>query len=104
MKINKPYFWNIKHNFIVYLLLPLSLLITIYIFLKKKITKTLKFKIPIICIGNIYVGGTGKTPTSILIAREISNLGFCHQDCQREKHPTEGINKIRETYSKTTGF
>jgi len=74
MKINKPFFWNIKHNFIVYILLPLSLLITIYIFFKKKITKTLKFKIPIICIGNIYVGGTGKTPLSIFLAKELLKL------------------------------
>ena len=56
-------------------MLPLSLLITIYIFLKKKITKTLKFKIPIICIGNIYVGGTGKTPLSIFLAKELLKLG-----------------------------
>ena len=41
-------------------------------FFKKKLTKPKQFKIPIICVGNIYVGGTGKTPTSILLANEIS--------------------------------
>ena len=27
------------------------------------------------CVGNIYLGGTGKTPTSILIAEKLSDLG-----------------------------
>ena len=46
-----------------------------FYFLKKKITKTRGFKIPVICVGNIYLGGTGKTPTSILLAKELSKLG-----------------------------
>ena len=33
------------------------------------------FKIPIVCIGNVYIGGTGKTPVSILLANELTNLG-----------------------------
>ena len=32
------------------------------------------FKTPVICIGNIYIGGTGKTPASILFANEITKL------------------------------
>ena len=51
--------------------MPLSFIVLIYNFLKRKFTLTKKFKIPIICVGNIYVGGTGKTPTSILIAQEL---------------------------------
>ena len=27
-------------------------------------------------MGNIYIGGTGKTPTSILIAKELLNYGI----------------------------
>ena len=33
------------------------------------------FKIPIVCIGNIYIGGTGKTPLSILVSKELSKIG-----------------------------
>ena len=35
--------------------------------LKLYFISTYKFKVPIICVGNIFVGGTGKTPLSIYI-------------------------------------
>ena len=47
----------------------------IFYFQKKKIINEKTFEIPIICIGNIYIGGTGKTPTSILIAKELQKSG-----------------------------
>ena len=71
----KPKFWEKKYNFFSIFLAPLSLLILIYVYLKKKITKSLKFEVPIICVGNIYIGGTGKTPTSLFIANELRKLG-----------------------------
>ena len=43
--------------------------------IKKKITTKLDFKIPIICVGNIYVGGTGKTPLAVVLAKEIKQMG-----------------------------
>ena len=66
MIINKPKFWN-NLNFISLMLSPLSLITLIITFLKKKIFKSVYFNIPVICVGNIYVGGTGKTPLSIHI-------------------------------------
>ncbi len=75
MKLNKPKFWDTKISFISILLFPISLLILIFIFLKKKFTKTIRFNIPIICVGNIYLGGTGKTPTSIFLGNELLELG-----------------------------
>ena len=75
MKINKPKFWDAKINFLSIILYPLTLVFLLFIYLKKKTTKQIKYNIPIICVGNIYIGGTGKTPVSILIANELSNLG-----------------------------
>ena len=75
MIINKPKFWDKKIGLISIFLFPLSLIFTFLIFVKKKITKKRSFKIPIICVGNIYVGGTGKTPTSIFLAKEIEKFG-----------------------------
>ena len=71
MKISKPNFWNKKNNIISYLFLPISFIYQILFFLKKKFTFEISFKIPVICLGNIYIGGTGKTPLSILIAEEL---------------------------------
>ena len=75
MKITKPKFWSQKKNLFSILLYPISLIVQIYISLKKKFCSKKKFRIPVICVGNIYIGGTGKTPLSILLSNELSNLG-----------------------------
>ena len=75
IKIYKPKFWDKKIGLFSILLFPIALAYIIIIFLKKKITKEKKFKTPIICIGNIYIGGTGKTPTSIYFGNEIFRSG-----------------------------
>jgi len=68
MKFLKPKFWESRNNIIAILLRPISLLFYFLTVLKKSFISPKKFKIPIICVGNIYVGGTGKTPVSIMIA------------------------------------
>jgi len=70
MKISKPIFWS-KKNFLSYALYPLTL-ITYSINLIKKFAHKKKFLLKSICIGNIYVGGTGKTTLSILINKILS--------------------------------
>jgi len=76
MMLIKPKFWDKKINVYSVVLLPLSLIYLFIISLKKIITKVRVFKIPIICVGNIYIGGTGKTPISIMLAKELSKLGL----------------------------
>ena len=72
MNFKKPKFWDYKKpNINAYLLLPISLLIKSINVLKKKI-KSKKLKIKTICIGNIYIGGTGKTSLSIKINEILS--------------------------------
>lgn len=75
MMFNKPFFWDRKIGFFAIILYPLSLTYSLLIYLKKKFTKVKKFKPPVICVGNIYIGGTGKTPISIFLANEITKLG-----------------------------
>ena len=65
MKLKKPDFWN-KKNLLTYIFLPLTIITHVINFFKKICNKK-KFKIKTVCIGNIYIGGTGKTSLSILI-------------------------------------
>ena len=74
MKIIKPNFWS-KINIFSILLYPFSLIFSSIIFLKKYSTRQFKFEIPVICVGNIYLGGTGKTPSSIFIANKLKKIG-----------------------------
>ena len=67
MNLKKPKFWDYKKpNLYSYILWPISILIKILIRLKPKRKKTYD-KIKTICIGNIYVGGTGKTSLAIKV-------------------------------------
>ena len=75
MKIFKPKFWDKKKNIISILLLPFSLTLQLVIFLMKKITFKYNCNIPVICVGNLYLGGTGKTPLSISLASELLKIG-----------------------------
>jgi tetraacyldisaccharide 4'-kinase len=61
-----------------YLLFPLSLIYGAVVWLRnwlfdKNILKSAEFNFPIICIGNIAVGGTGKTPMVEYLVRLLQN-------------------------------
>lgn len=68
MIVNKPNFWQ-RNSIIAYLLLPISILVSLVNQIKNFSIRE-KFKIKTICIGNIYLGGTGKTSLAI----EIFNI------------------------------
>ncbi len=75
MKFKKPYFWDLpKPNIISYLLIPLTLPIIIRNFIFNYIKKKRSSKIKTICVGNIYIGGTGKTPLTIKIYEILNAL------------------------------
>ena len=75
MKLKKPKFWDSsRFSFWAILFFPISILFLLFSFINKyKISK--KFPIPIICVGNIYVGGTGKTPLASEIFKITKSLG-----------------------------
>ena len=73
----KPKFWDRNEiSLFSILLFPISLLIKLLNFIKRSLTKTNQSPIPIICVGNIYLGGTGKTPLCIEIFSILKNLNM----------------------------
>jgi len=77
MDFFKPKFWDKnKISFFSILLYPITLLIKLLSFFKRYLTKTHQCTIPVICVGNIYLGGTGKTPLCIEIFSILKNLNM----------------------------
>ena len=67
MKLKKPKFWDYKKpNLYSYLLLPISIILQLISKFRSK-PKQINSKIKTICVGNIYIGGTGKTSLAIKI-------------------------------------
>tara|TARA_A100001015_G_scaffold315854_1_gene428694 strand:+ start:1861 stop:2790 length:930 start_codon:yes stop_codon:yes gene_type:complete len=72
MNLKKPKFWDyLRPNIFAYILLPIAILIQLKNLFRNK-SKSKNSNIKTICIGNIYIGGTGKTSLSIKI-NEILN-------------------------------
>ena len=79
---NKLYFWAEKYLFspsffdkiLSFVLLPLTAIYCFLTFLKKTFSQEEDFKIPVISIGNLIVGGSGKTPVTIELAKRYEKV------------------------------
>lgn len=77
MKINKPKFWDLKKiTYLSKLLRPFTLPLIINNYFLSLNKKNKNKKIKTICLGNIYVGGTGKTPLTIKLNKILQELNF----------------------------
>ena len=77
--LTTPKFWyedffNSKIKSII--LFPLSFLWILFTRFKSSTTKVYKSKLKVICIGNLTIGGTGKTPFAIYTFKILRELGY----------------------------
>lgn len=73
-----PLFWHNPPNapgFLATLLTPIGALYAGATRLRLSKGKAYKASVPVICIGNINIGGTGKTPTAIALAERLLAAG-----------------------------
>ena len=70
MKFSKPKFWDKRGRISLFsiLLLPFSLVAIIKNYYENNKIKKNFYDLKTICVGNIYIGGTGKTPLVINLA------------------------------------
>ena len=79
MKLKKPKFWDHKKpSLYSYILLPFTIILNLITKIKSK-PKLSNSKIKTICIGNFYIGGTGKTSLAIKIKQILdkNNIKAC---------------------------
>ena len=70
-----PKFWTEK-SLISTALLPLSGVWMLATALRQALAKPIRAELPVICVGNISVGGTGKTPVTATLCRIMKEQGY----------------------------
>ena len=74
--LKAPKFWyQKKDSYLSRSLYPLSLLFRLGTKIRNFASTSKKSSLPIICIGNIVVGGAGKTPVSLKIGKILIKAG-----------------------------
>lgn len=63
-----PLFWQYR-PIKAELLLPFGVLYCLGVMLKQALTRPTRFSVPVVCVGNFTLGGAGKTPTAIAVAK-----------------------------------
>lgn len=69
-----PDFWY-DDNAVARVLMPLTYLWRAAVVVRRHLVQGSRVSIPVVCVGNLVVGGAGKTPLAIAIARRLAARG-----------------------------
>ncbi len=74
------HYWD-GRNLVAFTLLPLSWLFCLVAWLRRQayrggLLRSARLPVPVIVVGNITVGGTGKTPLTVWLCRHARGLGY----------------------------
>lgn len=72
--LKSPAFWH-EHSWLSKILSPLGYLYGFGVYLRHTYAEPYKLKIPTICVGNLVLGGAGKTPTVIALVELLKQKG-----------------------------
>ena len=70
-----PAFWYQTESFAARVLLPFSYLYRLAAWLRGFRAKPYQANVPVICVGNVTAGGSGKTPTALALAALLQKQG-----------------------------
>jgi tetraacyldisaccharide 4'-kinase len=82
MRFDQSHYWyGSTYSLLTYFLLPVAWLFQLGVLIRQKLYRygwktTYRFPVPIMVVGNITVGGTGKTPCVIWLANFLSAQGY----------------------------
>lgn len=95
MRFIDSYFYkpNIWQKILSIILLPISLLYFIVATLRRKIQRYYDFGLPIISIGNLIAGGSGKTPFLQEIAKDYNNIAIVSRGYKRKSKKLLVVSK-----------
>ncbi|MDC3091041.1 tetraacyldisaccharide 4'-kinase [Rickettsiales bacterium] len=98
--IKPPKFWYKKNNIISILLGPLSLSYNLIHRIYYRLCREIKVSVPTICIGNLVIGGVGKTPVVIaireLLSKNYKNIFVLLRGYRRYSSNVRIVNKDDE--------
>jgi len=81
------------HYFIIFILLPLSLLYGVGMWLRRKFARAKNYGVPIVSVGNLILGGSGKTPFVIAIASRYQDVVIISRGYGRKSRGLVEVSK-----------
>lgn len=95
----EEYFYNpnLAQKIISFLLLPLSYIYCFVMFVRYKTKKEIDFDIDIVSVGNLSVGGSGKTPLVSALAKRYENVAIILRGYGRQSRGVVVVSEGKKT-------